>query len=113
MSWYLSIFLALGALSGYALCKVLLAPKFNPLRRIAGPPCKGFMGDLGRVLEYVSYSLGCIEGLNEPIFKSCVLSQGPRYLCEAVWAFDPHSWCYAGKQSSPVLPLYGLDRHSV
>ena len=54
MSLYLGFFIALGVLAAYSFYQTFIAPKFNPLHTIAGPPVKGFMGDLSRVLECVA-----------------------------------------------------------
>ncbi|KAF5354697.1 hypothetical protein D9756_005236 [Leucocoprinus leucothites] len=49
-----SVFLALGVLTGWLVYQVFIAPKFNPLQRIAGPPSKGFTGNMSRVLDPAS-----------------------------------------------------------
>lgn len=77
MSFVFSTLLALGALTGYVLCKLFIVPKLNPLQKIAGPPCKGFTGNLSRVLEYAPCSLKYNESLNVTVFK--VLRTQPRF----------------------------------
>ncbi|KAF9452348.1 cytochrome-450 hydroxylase [Macrolepiota fuliginosa MF-IS2] len=55
LSW-LAVLLALGALTGWAFYQTFVAPRHNPLQGIAGPPCKGFIGNLSRVLDPVCSS---------------------------------------------------------
>jgi hypothetical protein len=44
----------LAALTAWALYRLLIEPRFNPLHQIAGPPCSLFGGNLRKLLECVS-----------------------------------------------------------
>ncbi|KXN90645.1 Cytochrome P450 4F1 [Leucoagaricus sp. SymC.cos] len=53
MPLFLAVFLALSALTSWILYEIFVASKFSPLQKIAGPPSKGFTGNLSRILDPV------------------------------------------------------------
>ena len=96
----MSLFLLLlGLLAGWVCYQVFIAPKFNPLQQIAGPPYV-WKGDV-KINEWVNQRVSWSIFVTLQRFKPFVLFQSIRYIRSEIWAINAH----LGTDASRFFPL--------